>query len=123
MWCFAPEVAWGQQSGPGTAWTAGVNFKSNSPAGEDTWAFDAVEMGNGDFVVVGYAEINNAANRVPAYAVLDKFGTLKHSFNFASSDAGAFAQIAKTADGGCVMAGWQGTQALLFKLNQDYLVA
>ncbi|MDO8366651.1 MAG: T9SS type A sorting domain-containing protein [Saprospiraceae bacterium] len=121
MWCFVPDAAFGQQSGPGSAWTAGVNFHTNSPAGEDTWAFDAVEMSNGDFVVVGYAEVNNTATRVPAYAVLDKFGALKYSVYYDPTiGGGAFSQIEKTPDGECILAGSQGQKALLTKLNVDY---
>lgn len=118
--CFVPEAAWGQQSGPGTAWTAGVDFKSNSPVGEDTWAFDAVEMANGDFVVVGYAETNGGATRVPSYAVLDKFGTLKLSKHYDYNvGTGAFAQIAKASEY-CILAGWHGSQAVLTKLDANY---
>ncbi len=121
MLCFIPEAAFGQQSGPGSAWTAGVNYHSNSPIEEDTWAFDAVEMANGDFVVVGYAETDGGARRVPAYAVLDKSGALKYSqhYDFISG-GGAFTQISKTPDGGCILAGYQGQQSTLTKLKADY---
>ncbi|MFN0215913.1 MAG: hypothetical protein ACKVT2_16765 [Saprospiraceae bacterium] len=105
MWCFVPDAAFGQ---PGSAWTAGVNFETNSPAAEDTWAFDAVEMPNGDMVVVGYAEINNGATRVPAYAAINKYGELLTSQYYPGLSGGLF-QVARFADGTyAIMAGSQG---------------
>ena len=136
MLYFVPEAAFGQQGGPGTAWTAGVNFHSNSPCDEDSWSFNAVEMDNGDLVVVGYTTTpsdtpncvnphidpnNNTWRRVPAYAVLDKNGSLRTSAFYPRADsAGAFTQIAKTLDGGVVLAGWEGQRALLTKLSSNY---
>ncbi len=121
MLCFVPESAFGQQGGPGSAWTAGVSFESNSPAGEDTWAFDAAEMPSKDLVIVGYAETNGGNTRVPAYAVLDQYGTLKTSVRYDYSEgAGAFAQICNAPNGGSIMAGWQGPKAVLTKLDNNY---
>ncbi|MDX1913438.1 MAG: T9SS type A sorting domain-containing protein [Saprospiraceae bacterium] len=129
-----PDVAFAQQGGSGTVWTAGVDFQSNSPCDEDAWAFDAVEMPNGDLVSVGYTTSNtdpNPANcagfsnnnrkRVPACAVTDKYGTLKHSFYLdLTLGAGAFSRITNHWDGGCVLLGWQGNQALITKLDAGY---
>jgi len=130
MWCFVPDAAFGQQGGLGSAWTAGVNFQSNSPCSEDAWAFDAVEMNNGDLVSVGYTTTNSDPMgtgcdqrltwvRWPAYAVVDKSGTLKQSY-FYNNGTGAFGQVAKTSNNACILAGWQGTQAILVKLDANY---
>jgi hypothetical protein len=136
--CFVPEAAWGQ--GPGSAWTSGINFETNSPSPEDTWAFDAVEMPNGDMVVVGYAEINDGATRVPGYAVINKHGELLTS-QYYPGLSGGLLQVARSADGTyAIMAGYQGipdddiandpnaasnADAFLAKLkfeNQNYII-
>ena len=126
MQCFAPEAAFGQQGGPGTAWTTGVNFESNAPCNEDTWSFDAAEMSNGDLVTVGYTatHVTDCSNpnktRVPAYCVTDKFGALKSSFYYNGLGAGGFNRITKSLDGGVILAGWQSDKAPLVKLDQNY---
>ncbi|MFN0037068.1 MAG: hypothetical protein ACKVUS_18590, partial [Saprospiraceae bacterium] len=108
MLCFVPDAVIAQPGGPGSAWTAGVNFETNAPSAEDTWAFDAAEMPNGDMVVVGYAEINNGQTRVPAYAVINKYGELLQSHYFVGL-VGVLNQAARSADGThVIMAGFQG---------------
>ncbi|MBL7827645.1 MAG: hypothetical protein JNJ57_13510 [Saprospiraceae bacterium] len=115
-----PDFLLAQQGGPGVEWTSGVDFQINGTSAEDTWAFNAVEMNNGDFVVVGYAETNNGQTRVPAFAVIDKFGALKHSsYRDYNLGGGAFAQVIKTQSGDCILAGWQGSKGLLVKLSQS----
>ncbi len=126
MWCFVPEAASGQHSGPGTAWSSSVNFNGVTNGSEDTWAFDAKEADGGELVVVGYVEVDGTAssgceglhndnNRVPGYAVIDKSGKLVTSSFFKTNPVtghngpGSFSEVTKVSDG-FVIAGHQRAQ-------------
>ncbi len=108
MACFFAESAAGQNGGPGSSWTSGVNFGTNSPSAEDTWAFDAAEMPNGDLVIVGYAETGDGDVRVPAFAVLNKYGELLTS-QYITGYPGVFSQVDLSDDGTyLILAGFRG---------------
>ncbi|MEI6411298.1 MAG: T9SS type A sorting domain-containing protein [Bacteroidota bacterium] len=87
--------------GPGPVWTSGVNFNANGSY-EDSWAFDGVELPNGNFLIVGY--VTAETRRRPGYAVIDKDGGLVQTHYY--EDDGSFSKVVKTPDGGYVMSGF-----------------
>ncbi len=149
MTCFWPDIVVGQNGGPGSSWQSSINFNGvSAPGTEDTWAFDAKEADGGEFVIVGYVEvdgtssqgcegIHNDNNRIPGYAVVDKTGNLIASAYFQSDPGtsqkgpGVFNQVVKVSDG-FILAGHQRRETsnnpcdqdngyiLLVKLNNDF---
>jgi len=149
MTCFLPDIVVGQNGGPGSSWQSSINFNGvSAPGTEDTWAFDAKEADGGEFVIVGYVEvdgtssqgcegIHNDNNRIPGYAVVDKTGNLIASAYFQSDPGtslkgpGVLNQVAKVSDG-FILAGHQRRETsnnpcdqdngyiLLVKLNNDF---
>ncbi len=125
---FAANSLLAQAGGPGNAWNLGVAFGTAAPDKEDAWVFDAVEMDNGDLVVVGYVSYNytgilGAAKKVPGYAVMDAQGNLKAAVALPfNGEDGIFSQVAKSPDGTyVVMCGRQGTKAILLRLSNTYV--
>lgn len=64
-----------------------------------------VQSNNGDFVIAGHKKLTSSSNSMGWFLIVDRYGVVSHEKTFPGGQSAWFENIAKTNDGGYILAG------------------